>query len=59
MEKGKFIITYDKNTADELLRTGFELVNSQNEKYVFINSGNAKFSNTTKNKITYTDILCF
>ena len=59
MDKGKFILTMDNSVADKLLAKGFQMVSAIDNYYIFINIGQANFSDNMKKKITYTDILSF
>lgn len=51
----KFIITTDKDSADLLLKSGFQLVNQSLSQWTFLNEGKMLFHNL-KN-ITYTNKL--
>ena len=51
----KFIITTDSDSADLLLKSGFQLVNRNTNQWTFLNEGRMLFHNL-KN-IAYTDKL--
>lgn len=51
----KFIITTDKDSADLLLKSGFQLVNQSSSQWTFLNEGKMLFHNL-KN-IAYTNKL--
>ena len=58
--KQNFIITYDSNTADLLVKLGFTRVeNSNKNAYMFINDNALKFDDSIDlSKIQYTNTLC-
>ena len=58
--KQNFIITYDSNTADLLVKLGFTWVeNSNNNAYMFINDNALKFDDSIDlSKLKYTNMLC-
>lgn len=56
MSQYKFIITFDEDTKFELVRKGFQLVDSSNGKYTFINKGNVNFDDNPN--IKYTNKIC-
>ena len=58
--KQNFIITYDSNTADLLVKLGFTRVeNSNKNAYMFINDKALKFDNSIDmSKIKFTNMLC-
>ena len=58
--KQNFIITYDSNTADLLVKLGFTRVeNSNKNAYMFINDKALKFDNSIDmSKLKYTNMLC-
>ncbi len=55
----KFIVTQDKQIAEILLKSNFQLVNNMGTTYTFLNDvpKNFSFANFDKTKITYTNIL--
>ena len=55
-----FIVTYDSDTANLLVRSGFTRVeNSNKNAYMFINDKALKFDNSIDlSKIQYTNTLC-
>lgn len=54
-----FISTTDKDTADLLLKEGFELVEDSSNKWMFLNnSGKFAISKADKNKVCETDRVC-
>ena len=57
--KSNFIRTSDATVAEELKKNGFTEMSKEGNVYVFINDGKANFSEDTKKKIAYSDILCF
>lgn len=60
MQKEKnFIKTTDKETADKLLFSGFQLVSQGNGVYTFINQlpKNFSFNGVDKTKMAYTNML--
>ncbi len=59
MNTGKFIIAFDAETAQELLKQGLLCMNGEGEKRMFLNSGNIRFSDEIKKKIVFTDKLNF
>ena len=53
-----FIRTNDYDTAQQLLKMGFQKIDEQNGFFVFLNCSNLKFSEEDKNlKFQYTNIL--
>ena len=56
--KANFIKTQDIETAENLKKAGFELVDCANNTWTFINNPNCTltFENA---KITYSNVLCF
>ena len=58
--KQNFIITYDSNTADLLVKLGFTRVeNSNKNAYMFINDNALKFDDSIDlSKLKYTNMLC-
>lgn len=57
MEKN-FIKTSDPSVASELRANGFTSVSQEGKMFVFLNDGKATFSEDSKKKIAYTNILC-
>lgn len=57
--KQNFIITYDSNTADLLVKLGFTRVeNSNKNAYMFINDKALKFDDSIDlSKLKYTNML--
>lgn len=57
-QKKNFIITSDKETADKLISSGFQLV-SQDGVYTFLNQPpkNFNFEEVDKAKMSYTNIF--
>ena len=55
-----FIVTYDSDTANLLVRSGFTRVESINKNaYMFINDKALKFDNSIDlSKLKYTNMLC-
>lgn len=51
-----FAKTQDKNTANELIESGFQLVDYANGIWTFMNKPDCKLT-FDKNKITYSNIL--
>lgn len=58
MEKN-FIITKYEEVASQLKNSGYELVYSDTQSYVFANCGKLSFSNIDTTKVHYSNILCF
>ena len=58
-QEKKFIITKDKNIAEILLASNFQLVNNVGTTYTFLNDvpKNFSFANFDKSKVVYTNIL--
>ena len=58
-QKKNFIMTSDKETADKLIFSKFQLVSQNNGVYVFLNQlpKNFVFDGVDKTKMAYTDIL--
>lgn len=53
-----FIRTNDYDTAQQLLKMGFQKIDEQNGFFVFLNCSNLKFSEEDQNlKFQYTNIL--
>lgn len=56
--KTNFIVTTDKETADQMLAEGFKLVSEVNGKFTFENKvAIAAFGQVDTKKIAYTNIL--
>ena len=57
-QKKNFIITSDKETADKLISSGFQLA-SQDGVYTFLNQPpkNFNFEEVDKTKMSYTNIF--
>ena len=55
-----FIVTYDSDTANLLVRSGFTRVENSNKNvYMFINDNALKFDDSIDlSKIQYTNTLC-
>lgn len=51
----KFIITTSAESADWLIKKGFDLVQQQGNKWVFLNNGKLVFSNLEK--VSFSNIL--
>lgn len=57
MEKKKnFIVTDNENSKNELLKMGLNLIQSDDEHYVFLNCSKMNFSNVKD--YVFTDKLC-
>lgn len=57
--KQNFIRTTDGETAEQLVKLGFQKIDESNGIYVFLNCGKKQFEeNLDKSKIQYTNILC-
>lgn len=54
-EKSKFIITTSAESADWLTKKGFNLVQQQDGRWVFLNNGKLVFSNLEK--VSFSNIL--
>ena len=54
-EKGKFIFTTDKETADKLIEEGFVCIEKGSEGWKFLSDSNANFSD--KKNIAFTNKL--
>lgn len=59
MDKSKFMIVQDKNTADKLKAAGFQLISENNGLCVFLNASpsNFNFNEVDLVKIGFTNIL--
>lgn len=56
--KQNFIRTNDKETAQQLLKIGFQKIDEQNGFYTFLNDKTLKFSEDEKDlKVQYTNTL--
>ena len=56
----KFIVVSDSEIANKLTNLGFQIVNSQNGIYTFMNTGRLQFSSDIdRSKIRYSNILTF
>lgn len=55
MEKKNFIITTDKETCEKLKASGFQLVQEDGNKWIFLNNTSLKFEQD--DKIHRTNIL--
>lgn len=58
MDKKCFICTTDKDTADQLIKEGFQLMSKSGNKYTFINKDNTHNFENNK-KCVFSDILTF
>ncbi|MEE1301714.1 MAG: hypothetical protein UHD64_02935 [Bacteroidales bacterium] len=58
-QEKKFIVTQDKQTAETLLASNFQLVSNIGTSYIFLNEvpKNFSFANFDKSKIVYTSTL--
>ncbi len=54
--ESKFIVTNNVETADLLLKTGFQLLNKTGNQWTFLNDGKMLFNNL--NDLIYTNTLC-
>ena len=61
MNDAKFIVVQDKNTANQLMTAGFNLVSQINNVYTFMNviPKHFKFENIDIKKLAYTNMLTF
>lgn len=59
--KSNFIVTTDKETANQLILKGFRLVNEANGKFTFENKPleSLAFNKDNSKKVVYTNILTF
>ena len=58
MPNYNFIKAFDQDTADKLMKLGFQLVDSSNNVYTFLNTNKIQFSNEIDlNKVKYSNIL--
>ncbi len=59
-KKRNFVATTSKETADELKRCGFRIVQEGNGKWLFLNDTMLNFDeNENSKKVVYTDIMAF
>lgn len=59
-KNGKFIITKNENTADQLDMQGYTMINFQDGIYVFLNDCNKmNFNKLEKGTYTFTDKMNF
>lgn len=57
--KQHFIKVSDKDTADKLIKLGFQVVDTTNNIYTFLNSDKLRFSDEINlSKIQYSNTLC-
>lgn len=58
-QKQNFITTTDKETADKLISSGFQLVSQSGSAFTFLNQlpKNFSFEEVDKTKMAYTNIL--
>lgn len=56
--KAMFIKTQDLNTADELKKIGFKLIDYTNETWTFMNNPDCPLT-FDNNKVVYSNMLCF
>ena len=61
MKNTKFIIVQDKNIANQLISSGFQMVSETNGMYTFMNAipQHFNFENIDIKKLVYTDRLVF
>ena len=61
MNNAKFIIVQDKDTANQLIASGFNLVSSMGGTYTFMNTipKHFSFENIDIKKLVYTNTLVF
>ncbi len=61
MKNTKFIIVQDKNIANQLMSSGFQMVSETNGMYTFINAipQHFNFEDIDIKKLVYTDRLVF
>jgi hypothetical protein len=61
MKNTKFIIVQDKNIANQLISSGFQMVSETNGMYTFINAipQHFNFEEIDIKKLVYTDRLVF
>lgn len=56
--QAKFIKTQDLNTAEDLKKIGFKLVDYTNETWTFVNNPECPLT-FDNNKVAYSNMLCF
>ena len=56
MEKANFIVTFDKDTAENLKKIGLQIISEENGKWTFLNSNNIAFADEN-DKFSYTNKL--
>jgi hypothetical protein len=61
MNSAKFIIVRDKDVANQLITSGFNLVSNMNGTYTFMNvlPKHFNFENVDIKKLAYTNMLIF
>lgn len=61
MNNAKFIIVQDKDTAAQMIASGFNLVSDMNGTYTFMNviPKHFNFNNIDVKKLAYTNTLVF
>lgn len=61
MNNAKFIIVQDKDTATQMISSGFDLVSDMNGTYTFMNviPKHFNFNNIDVKKLAYTNTLVF
>ena len=61
MNDAKFIIVQDKDTANQLITVGFNLVSNTNGTYTFMNivPKHFSFENVDIKKLVYSNMLTF
>lgn len=61
MNDAKFIIVQDRDTANQLIASGFNLVSNMNGIYIFMNMTpkHFGFENIDVKKLVYTNTLVF
>ena len=61
MKNTKFIIVKDKNIANQLISSGFQMVSQTNDMYTFMNviPQHFNFEEIDITKLVYTDRLVF
>ena len=57
--KQNFIKVSDKTTADKLIKLGFQVIDTSNNIFTFLNTDKIQFSSEIDlKKIQYSNILC-
>lgn len=56
--QSKFIKTQDLNTAEDLKKIGFKLVDYTNDTWTFVNNSECPLT-FDNNKVAYSNMLCF